>query len=768
MTGLTLGFASDSELAVRKVEFAEHLRALDPQRLPSDAEFFRTLNQHAISSSLLAQSDAAIYRSLRDELGTAGVAQLIERLPPRHGALLFALAPGDCQDQVARVLPRERRLQIAGELLSSNRISREEREYLFAALDAARTGRPLPSVPAPAPNAITDRGREVGAADALSILLGAPRARRPAGALRAGLRAVGGALPRWFEDILHPAMLLKLPAELRGDLLLEVDIKGLAAWCSIQDPDLAADLRRFARPFAADRPAQSGQQRLRLAGRSAPPGARRPRRAGVGPQAVAGAREVLVLGAGGVVPRASACLPLVLAGWLSLGGAQAGCEKVPIVDIAARFALADSTWFAEEDTLFVFYRVEAEQGLGPASQIELAYRTDDTDLGWTPLGELSPVHTHLPVDCGIRALCGSTSLRIAQVPRQVRLRLRFHRDGQTTLEAPVAFNVVGRGPAHTQPQPARLRRLRRGQPPHRVARPPPVPQPPQRTGARAGTAPQPPGRPIRGTARSRRPSPTIPTDTLSRRPVLRRSCRWDGPPARPRCQRCSKTPTLPLAASPSPLVCAEATVTDGKGTFPAAALARKNPEVRPAFPVLRSPIRENTEVGFLLRPCARTISEPHRALQVQRLLIAGEPEICVDDVRDPTLAQRLAAQFRARLDEKRALGKDMVLTLALHHDDSSGALAEAVEQALEQVLPFERDRGSPRVSGAFVFDSVGYALRRRELQIARALVPRPGRRRRAGRRRPARLSRCCRSCPSSGSVRSASATCPSCPRGPSI
>ena len=37
-------------------------------RTPSDGEFFRVLNHHAISSSLLAQSDAESYRSLREEL----------------------------------------------------------------------------------------------------------------------------------------------------------------------------------------------------------------------------------------------------------------------------------------------------------------------------------------------------------------------------------------------------------------------------------------------------------------------------------------------------------------------------------------------------------------------------------------------------------------------------------------------------------------------------------------------------------------------------
>ena len=233
---LPQAFTSDSDLAVRKVEFAEHLRTLDAQRLPSDAEFFRTLNQHAISSSLLSQADAAIYRSLREELGTAGVAQLIERLPLRHGALLFALAPGDIQGQVARALSRERRLWIAGELLSSNRISREEQEYLFSALDAARAGRPLPPAPTPAANTITDRGREVGAAGALSVLLTHVQPEDRQALFAQAFERSGGAPPSWFEEILHPDMLLKLPQEIRGDMLLELDIKGLAAWCSTQSP----------------------------------------------------------------------------------------------------------------------------------------------------------------------------------------------------------------------------------------------------------------------------------------------------------------------------------------------------------------------------------------------------------------------------------------------------------------------------------------------------------------------------------------------------
>jgi hypothetical protein len=233
---LSLAFTSDGDLALRKVELAEHLRTLDQDRLPSDEAFFRTLEPHAISSALLSQSDAAIYRSLREELGTAGVAQLIERLPPRHGALLFALAPRDTQSQIARTLPRDLRLRVAGQLLASNRISREEQDHVFAALDAARRGRPLPQAPTPLADAIRDRGREIEAAAALSVLLAHVEPVDRQALFAEAFERWKGAPPTWFEDILHPDMLLKLPPEMRGDMLLELDLKGLAAWCSVQQP----------------------------------------------------------------------------------------------------------------------------------------------------------------------------------------------------------------------------------------------------------------------------------------------------------------------------------------------------------------------------------------------------------------------------------------------------------------------------------------------------------------------------------------------------
>jgi hypothetical protein len=231
---LSLAFPSDGELAVRKVELAEYLKNLDQRQLPSDAEFFHALNRHAISSSLLAQSDAEVYRSLREEFGATGLVSIIEGLPARHGALLFSLAPPDVQQEVARQLAPAQTVSIAGELLASNRIAKEERAHLFAALEAARAGKPLPPAPAATPEAIADRGQEFDAAGALSVLLQrlGPLDRKEL--LATALARAGGALPAWHERILYPDMLEKLPAEQRTDLLLEVDPRGLAGWVSLQ------------------------------------------------------------------------------------------------------------------------------------------------------------------------------------------------------------------------------------------------------------------------------------------------------------------------------------------------------------------------------------------------------------------------------------------------------------------------------------------------------------------------------------------------------
>lgn len=233
---LSTALASDGELAARKVELATHLRTLDEQRLPSSPEFFRSLNQHAIAASLLSQADTETYRSLTEEFGVEGLAQLIGALAPRHGALLYALAPSAVHAPLAEALAPAQRLQLAEQLLASNRISASEREYLFRTLDAARRGQPLPALPRPPGYEVVDHGLELGAPRALSALLGALEAADRRQLFFDARARAAGVFPQWYEEILYPDMLLKLPKEQQGDLLLEVDVKHLAGWLSVQGP----------------------------------------------------------------------------------------------------------------------------------------------------------------------------------------------------------------------------------------------------------------------------------------------------------------------------------------------------------------------------------------------------------------------------------------------------------------------------------------------------------------------------------------------------
>ncbi len=390
--------------------------------------------------------------------------------------------------------------------------------------------------------------------------------------------------------------------------------------------------------------------------------------------------------------------------------------KVPISDIRAGFTISEAAWFLEEETLFLFYRIDASQALDEHSQVEVTYVTDTTELPWTPLESLTPVHRHVPASCGSHALCGSMSLHVPDQPRQVRLRLRYHEDGAMTLDAPLTYNIIGAGPDYShrsllvygvfnEDNTFVQWRARHQFPTLRNTEV-------QELGLRRYFR-------IEGQRHGALDASDLPPELLALDPYA-----YAFAPACPASLQPLAAPTLvetwgravfndvglPLAASTSPAVCAEATVLDATGEHTAPALARKNPDVRPAFPVLRSPINLTAEIGYLLAPCNRSISTRHRNMQRERLQLEDDPVICIDAWQSPGFVDSLVATLRARIDEVRAGGDDMVLKLALHHDDPTGAFTGSIEAALAQILPLENARSSPRLSGAFVFDSYGYEV----------------------------------------------------------
>ncbi len=386
------------------------------------------------------------------------------------------------------------------------------------------------------------------------------------------------------------------------------------------------------------------------------------------------------------------------------------CGKVPISAVESAFEVADAAWFAEERTLFVFARVEADQGLGDPSVLEVTWTTDDGRVDWTPFEDLVPVHTHLPVDCGPRALCASASVAVASEPRDVRIRLRWHRDGDLALQADTVFNVVGPGAPHdhrslvvygvldetnryvqwrarhqfptVRNEDAEALGLRRA---FRVEG--------QRFG---GDLDLPRDNPYGYGARC--PGAFVPT----------------GAPQLATDERAVfEADPLPLGASDAATVCADATVTDATGEFTAVAVARKNPEVRAAFPELRSPLRDALVLPFFLAPCDRVISEEHEQMQRQRLLVGDLPPVCIDDWQSPRFVPELVNRFRDAVEAARPRGRDLVLVVGLHRDEPG--VSEAVEEALAQVVPNERHRTTPRLAGAFVFDSTARGPSRPDL-----------------------------------------------------
>ena len=397
------------------------------------------------------------------------------------------------------------------------------------------------------------------------------------------------------------------------------------------------------------------------------------------------------------------------------------CRKVPIYDIGARFALADTSWFAEEETLFVFYEIHAEQGISEESVVEVSYVTDDGEVPFTPLTDLPSVHTHVAADCGPQTLCGSASVPVPLEPRSVAVRMRYHRDGELALTTETAYNVVEPGPAHTQ----------RSLVVYGVF---------DETNSQVQW-------------RSRNQLPTIRNERASELGLRRTftvrgqrhgttslasennpysygvSCPVTFPAtgALPLTtnERASFEPEpLPEEVYGSSVVCAEATVEDATGTFTAGTFARKNPEVRPAFPLLRTPIEEATQLRFFLGPCDRTISALHEDMLRQRLQLGATPKTCTDDWQQPGFVEELVDLFRSAVEGARPAGDDMVLVIAIEQDEVG--LSALVEDALDQVVPSERLRSSPRLAGAFLLDSDTYTISSDDLARSTLWCPSTG------------------------------------------
>ncbi|MEY3901535.1 MAG: hypothetical protein RL189_841 [Pseudomonadota bacterium] len=386
------------------------------------------------------------------------------------------------------------------------------------------------------------------------------------------------------------------------------------------------------------------------------------------------------------------------------------CSKVPLEYTPAEFQVAQAVWYEAEQTLFFFWNVGSPLGLRSESVFEVSYVNDDGQVGWMAPQSREQVHIHESVSCGAGRICGSASHKVVKEPRALSFRLRYHRDGEISAVVNPESFVIRSGAAHQnrsfvvygvfdesnsfvqwrgrhvfpalRNEEAQALGLRR---PFEI-----------KDQTYGNALPTNPDNPYLYGAEAACPQSYIQAgvDALvrtSERAVFN--------------QR-----GLPAAASAADSVCASATVNDATGSFTATAFARKNPETRAAFSSLRSPVKGTTSVGFVITPCRRTISLQHLNMQKQRLLLQSPVEICSDDFNQADFKDRMSAIFQERISQVRAAGNDMTLYIALHHDDLTKNLVLKLEQALAEILPNERARVSPRVTGAFVFDSIQHVV----------------------------------------------------------
>jgi hypothetical protein len=413
------------------------------------------------------------------------------------------------------------------------------------------------------------------------------------------------------------------------------------------------------------------------------------------------------------IRRHVAAWALLLVGFAASCTGCDGCleaTRVPLVAVSANFTIADAVWFEDEATLFVFWRFEADQGLGETSRIELGIKTADNVVPTQPVSSYAPVHDHRAVDCGPRARCGSLSIALDQEPLSVPLRLRWHEDGELTLEQDAALTI-----------------LRAGDPWK------------QRSAVVYGVFDE-SNRLVQW--RLRHQFPNLRNEEVQELGLRRlfeiedaavgsldpsdHARFQDNPWGYALLQACPSSfvahPMEPLSTtkraifSTTPVeetlateevVCAQARVLDAKGTFETTALARRNPDVVPAFPFLRTPVAPARPLPFDFVTCNAEVSVAHHEMQRQRLLVGVEPR-CVDGLDEPQRREELLAEMNAAIDAARAAGDDFVLSVVLNREDAATEIAVALESVLQDLLEEERRKTSPRAVGALVYDSAGY------------------------------------------------------------
>ncbi|MDQ3233642.1 MAG: hypothetical protein M3Q07_17630, partial [Pseudobdellovibrionaceae bacterium] len=380
---------------------------------------------------------------------------------------------------------------------------------------------------------------------------------------------------------------------------------------------------------------------------------------------------------------------------LSVICALAACrKKVGLEQDPLRFVLAKAFWFEDESTFFLFYHIDNPQPFRTEGLLEMSLNQGET---WQDVNTGTYVHPHESVDCGNQTLCGSLSIRWTQPLPSAQLRYRFHRDAELaeSLVIPVvivrkssplrrSFYIYGvfdqtnvyvqwrgrhffPGLSHEEAEAYGLRR------PYRI------------TGIRSQTNSSDPDRinpSLYGSA-------TVCAGTELN-------------PDRISSDRGADSWLMAQVELSFAQACGISEVTDGNGSYSAAAFARKNPIVEPIEQDLQLAFTKAKQIPLIFASC-KTIDQNYLDFQVERMHFpTNRIDYCMDD--GTFSRENVLALLYGKVLAAQEPGQVLALVLILHYtlQELSPTISDVLGQSLAAIA---NNALFPRVSAVFVYDS---------------------------------------------------------------
>lgn len=413
-----------------------------------------------------------------------------------------------------------------------------------------------------------------------------------------------------------------------------------------------------------------------------------------------------------------------------------GCDphKVPLNYSPREIELVASHWYENEKVTYLFFKIRGAAKIDSLDLMEWTLvdsESSEQQSLYQPFRPESAVHEHRLVPCA-QDLCGSFSVYSKQAPRKARMRLKYHAKSLLFAESETVVNSHsddGTSNSFSQLLFGTFDALNTHLQIHTLAN---FGTPlngeissyglTRRLRINGGAAYHWTKTTLDQQRRLLR-TPTLfsqtPCDQWAEKdPRLQISNHWDFT---------TRSESLPLwipisltSANEAPGVCFRAEFLDQKGqTLTSGVLiGRKNPEVL-ALPLkIKTPLQPARSIPIILSYCEKQGAETPAMtsilfLEYQKFILQAQgqsTDLCFNVGQEETFEGKLKGLLADKLRKAKASAvsqRDFIFTVILNHRQNSEfqGFQEIVASQLHLLIESERLKQSPRLVGAFVYDS---------------------------------------------------------------